>query len=236
MRAPWLAEVLRAEGLQVVEHAGWQGRGGELDALEAVVWHHDASPPGDSPGVCDYMLGRYDVAAAQAWVSRAGAWHLLGDGAAPHAGRVLLGKPGNRDSLGVETDHTTGEPWPAEQLRGLRVGTAAILRRAGATATGLEFHRTVCSPVGRKSDPDGLDLTAERAAVARLLAREDTAMSPEDRAHLDGRLDELTAAVASLRKRLDEHAVTILRGPKHPSLTRVFALVNKIAEKVGVTP
>lgn len=167
MWATWLADVLRAAGVDVVEHDGWQIRGhGGFPNLTHVTWHHDASPAGDSPGVCAYMLSNWDHAAAQLWVSRQGVWHVLAAGVAYHAGRVLPGKPGNRQSLGVETDHGTGEDWPDCQLNSLRLGTHAILARLGTDAArGLEFHKTVCDPPGRKTDPDGLDLAEERARV-----------------------------------------------------------------------
>jgi hypothetical protein len=133
----------------------------------AVVWHHDASPAGDSPGVPAYLAANWQTASAQCWVDRYGVWHLIGAGRAPHAGAVLPGKPGNSTSIGVETDHTTGEPWPAPQLNALRRGTRAILTHLRVQPDpGLEFHRTICAPPGRKSDPHGLDLAAERAAVA----------------------------------------------------------------------
>lgn len=179
-RAVWLADVLRGAGLHVVEYQGWQDRGRPFPDLRAVVWHHDASPPGDSPGVPAYMLRESSQGRswAQLWVDRAGRWHVLGAGVAAHAGRVRAGMPGNGQSLGVETDHTTGERWPQQQLDGLRRGTAAILARLGQRADALHFHKTVCSPPGRKTDPDGLDLAAERQHVARLHAASSAARRP----------------------------------------------------------
>lgn len=181
--ATWLADVLRAAGLQVVDHAGWQGRsatnrdgsraGGLLRPDPAVVLHHDASPPGDSPGVVAYMLRQADTPGgswAQCWVSRAGVWHVLAAGIAWHAGPVLPGMPGNGTSLGVETDHTEGEAWPPAQVDALRRGSAAILARSGRSASALHMHKTLCDPPGRKTDPAGLDLATERAAVAALMA------------------------------------------------------------------
>lgn len=169
--ATWLPEVLTRAGVRVTELDGWRTRGhyGGFSGLRAVVWHHDASGRGDSPGVPAWMLGNWDVAGAQLWVDRDGAWHVLAAGPAYHAGRVLAGKPDNRTSLGVETDHTTGEDWPEAQLLSLRVGTSAVLRRLGTDAAhGLEFHRTICAPKGRKTDPDGLDLADERRRVDAL--------------------------------------------------------------------
>lgn len=179
--ATWLADVLRAAGLEVVEHDGWKTRGhyGGFSDLHAVVWHHDASAPGDSPNVPKYMLEHWDTAAAQLWVNRQGVWHVLAAGPAYHAGKVLAGKPGNHTSLGVETDHTTGEDWPPALLTSLRTGTAAILRKLDAQPDGLEFHKTVCDPPGRKTDPDGLDLADERRNVfmagAHLISARDAA-------------------------------------------------------------
>lgn len=170
-RAVFLADVLRAVGVEVVEYDGWQSRGAAFTDLTAVVWHHDASPVGDSPGVPAYMLRQHKAgaASAQVWVSRAGVWHLLAGGVAFHAGSVLPGMPGNYASLGIETDHTTGEDWPVALLDSLRRGTAAILLALGVSADGLHFHKTICSPVGRKTDPDGLTLSVERQHVLALL-------------------------------------------------------------------
>lgn len=166
-RAPWLADVLRAAGLAVVEVPGWQERGhGDFTDLTHVVLHHDASPFGPSPGVVRYMLDNFGTHGAQLWVARDGTWTVLASGVAYHAGRVQPGKPGNRQSLGVEADHSTGEDWPDCQLNSIRVGIHAILTRIGTTAAdGLEFHKTVCRPHGRKSDPDGLSLDEERIRV-----------------------------------------------------------------------
>lgn len=230
-RAPWLADVLRAAGLEVVECAGWQGRGRDFTDLRAVVLHHDASPPGDSPGVPAYMLREHAAgrAAAQLWVDRAGVWHVLMDGVASHAGRVLAGMPSNSTAAGVETDHTTGEPWPPAQLDSLRRGSAAILARLGKDAGGLHFHATICSPPGRKSDPAGLDLTAERAQVRRLQSRPTTTPPP-----ITGELDMDEADVRRIIREEVQKALTnlyktlVTGGPTHPvTLTRIVKAVEK---------
>lgn len=171
-RALWLPEVLLNAGVKVTAVQGWQSRGhGDFTDLRAVVWHHDASAKGDSPGVPAFMLRNWNKAGAQLWVDRYGHWTVLASGIAYHAGKVQPGAPANSTSLGIETDHTVGEEWTAEQLRSLRVGTAAILRHLGVSATqGLHFHKSICFPKGRKVDPDGLDLDTERGLVATLTA------------------------------------------------------------------
>jgi len=209
-RADWLVTTLQNAGLKVVAHAGWQGRGDNFADLRAVVLHHDASPPGDSPGVPAYMLREMAAgrAGAQLWVNRQGVWHVLAAGVAYHAGRVLDGMPGNTTSLGVELDHTTGESWPQAQLDAMRLGVAAILVRLGRDAGSLHMHKTICSPAGRKSDPAGLDLTAERARTRRQLSTvitqpahitKENDMTPAQEAKLDKVLALLTALVAPRR-------------------------------------
>ena len=171
-RILWVPDVLRRAGLTVVEHDGWKARGLTEDrsfAPRYLVWHHDASPKGDSPGVPEFMVRNFATGAAQLWLDRAGVWHIIAAGRAPHAGDVLPGMPDNETSIGVETDHTTGEAWPDAQLDSLRAGSAVILSVLGTGADGLHFHKTIANPPGRKVDPDGLNLADERRAVARLI-------------------------------------------------------------------
>lgn len=203
--ATWLDDVLREAGLTVKTYPGWEQRGSAFaPSLRAVVWHHDGSPFGDSPGVPAYMIREIDAGqpGAQLWVDRRGGWHIVAAGAVSHAGRVLAGMPGNPDSLGIETDHRPGEAWPDIQLVSLRRGTAAILRKLGRDSYGLHFHKSICDPVGRKTDPDGLDLHAERGRVAVLVTRQTPTptngdvMTPAQEAKLDrvlAFLDALTA-------------------------------------------
>lgn len=168
-----LPDVLRAAGIEVVLHDGWRTRGLSTSKPfepEYLIWHHDASPAGDSPGVPASMIRNYAKAGAQIWVDRRGRWHFIASGRAAHAGTVLPGMPDNYDSVGIETDHTTGEAWPPALLASLRKGTAAILAHWRVSAArGLHFHKSVCSPRGRKVDPDGLDLAAERDRVHALM-------------------------------------------------------------------
>lgn len=173
-RITWVPAVLRAAGLTVVEHDGWKARGLSTTRSftpRALVWHHDASPKGDSPGVPAYMIRNYERAGAQLWVDRQGRWHIIASGRAAHAGKTLPGMPTNETSIGIETDHTTGEDWPPALLASLRKGSAALLNHLAVTASaGLHFHKTICDPPGRKVDPDGLTLTKERSVVTGLCA------------------------------------------------------------------
>lgn len=166
----WLAGELRFAGCDVVELPGWHTRG-QTDGPytpRAVMWHHDASPAGDSPYV-PAMMADLRNNGAQCWVDRTGRWHIIAAGRMWHAGagtgwgRIPAGQ-GNTYSIGVETDHTTGEPWPAAQLASLRWGTRALLSRLGASPGDALCGHKEYAP-GRKVDPD-LDMDTERRLVA----------------------------------------------------------------------
>ena len=160
---------LRSAGIGVTVH-NEVGRlsNGRLQDFN-VMWHHDASPPGDSPGALNWMKSNFSVSSAQIWVDRAGTWHFISYGVAWHAGRVNDRRFDNYRSVGIETDHTTGESWPAVQLDSLRRGTAVALKHEGKSSQSLGFHKSMCVPIGRKQDPYGLDLGSERSNVQALI-------------------------------------------------------------------
>lgn len=185
MAVLWLADVLRAAGLRVVEYPGWRARAAPgVFTPRAVMWHHDASAPGPSPNVPRVIaeIGNSSTPPplAQAWVDTAGVWVLTAAGRCNHAGlgggwgRIPAGA-GNTYAIGVETDHTVGEPWPAAQLAGLRRGTAAILAELGVPAADALCGHKEYAPV-RKVDPDGLDMAAER----RLVEEDDMPVTPDE--------------------------------------------------------
>lgn len=166
---------LRAAGIKVAEHNNWRSNRplGNLPDRPFMVWHHDGSPAGASPGALDWITNAYNSqdASAQIWVGYDGTWHFVGSGIAWHTGAVLPGMPNNYNAVGVETDETTGETWSPALLDSLRRGTAAIAAAEGYDpGSWLHFHKTICSPPGRKSDPSGLDLAAERATVRALMS------------------------------------------------------------------
>lgn len=164
-------DIVRREGLAAEVVGGFASRshGPFRRSPPAIVWHHDASPAGPSPGVLGWMIDNWDIASANAWVDYNGKWWFVGAGVAWHAGAVLPGMPGNFEAMGIETDYTVGETISWNLYDSLRRGTAAILRANGQPSSDLHFHKTICSPPGRKSDPWALDLATERTAVAKLI-------------------------------------------------------------------
>jgi hypothetical protein len=170
MRLTWLADVLRAEGLRVVETEGWQSRGKDLDSVEGVVLHHTATGPDVPDGRVDTLLivGRSDLAGplCQLGLRRDGTFVVIAGGKGNHNG---YGDWGNQ-SIGIEAyNDGVGEKWSREQLDAYQRGTAAILRRLGLGADKARGHRE--TDPRRKVDPAGIDLPAFRATVATLIDR-----------------------------------------------------------------
>lgn len=187
MSGVWLTDlvkILKAAGIDAqgmtYERGPYQGRkwkyvgfnGQGYTAFKGIMWHHDASPPGDSPGALDWCMYMEIAPAAAIWVDRKGKWWCYAAGLTNHAGLgsspLAPNNTGNQFYLGIETDHTTGEAWPAAQIDSLRKGTAAIMKAYKLDPkVALEFHKTYAP--GRKDDPDGLNLKQERRRVARLM-------------------------------------------------------------------
>lgn len=136
-RLTWLADVLRARGLKVVEHAGWQSRGrGEMGNVLGVMLHHTAGPAsGDLPSLGTVLNGRpadgIPGPLAHLMLSRSGVWHVIAAGVANHAGKGYapwVGRDnGNAHLLGVEAESTGRGDWTAEQLIAYPRGVAALL-------------------------------------------------------------------------------------------------------------
>jgi hypothetical protein len=177
-----LPDVLRAAGLTVVEVPGWRtdspaGQG--FREFKGVMWHHDASPEGPSPGVPSWMKSS---GAANLWIGRDARVHVVRVGTSWHAGTGGGGwgipkDAGNYYLLGIETDKTFGEPFAPAQLHALRLTTAAIFAayRVDLMIRHLDWTNGEIDGLprfptyGRKNDPDGLDLRAERAIVAAMV-------------------------------------------------------------------
>ncbi len=181
-------DYVRGEGLAVEVVPGFASRShGEFQRNPPyIVWHHDASPAGPSPGVLGWMIDNWDNASANAWVDYNGKWWFVGAGVSYHAGAVLPGMPNNQTAMGIETDYTNNEEISWNLYDSLRRGTAAIMRATGQPATDLHFHKTICSPVGRKSDPYGLNLGTERSALAALIAGGNSPLPLPDQGNVPG--------------------------------------------------
>lgn len=178
MRALWLADALRAEGLTVIEVPGWRDRGKELRSIKGVVAHHTATGTNWSDQRTTDLLrvGRSDLPGplSQLGLDRQGRFHLVAAGRSNHNG---YGTWGN-DSIGIEA-YNAGDgkdPWPAAQVDAYQRGAAAILRRLGLPAANVKGHKE--TDPKRKPDPRGLDMAVFRARVASLLTTTPAPITP----------------------------------------------------------
>jgi hypothetical protein len=204
------ADILRAASVPVIEEryttgvyagkswkdVGWQGQ--PYRDVKFLLWHHDASPTGDSPGALWWVKQSELAPCGAIWVCSgcngahaSGTWHVFAGLLSNHAG---TGGPGwgiakdsmNAYALGIETDHTFGESWaPTKkqtQLASLRLGTAALMKAYGLNPnpsllrhldwTNGEVDGVPRLPTyGRKNDISGLNLTDERVRVADLMKK-----------------------------------------------------------------
>jgi hypothetical protein len=180
-----LVKVLRQGGVEVEgmtykrgryagknwKQVGWNGLG--YRELRGIMWHHDASPAGDSPGALDWCMYSDLAPCAAIWIDRRGKWFVYAAGQTNHAGvgssALAPNSTGNQVYLGIETDMgAPGEAWPKPLLDSLRKGTAVLMKHYGLDPkVALEFHKTYAP--GRKNDPAHLDLAKERRRVARLM-------------------------------------------------------------------
>ena len=164
--------ILRDAGLNVIEMPGWQDRGesdGPFNPI-AIMLHHDGmglgfnTNPNDDMNVPNYM-SRNGVNGAPFWVRKDGVWVVLAAGRKWHAGigngwKAIPANQGNTYSAGVETDHTTGNPWPKEQLDSIHVGCRALVKAYGWDAANCCGHKEYAP--GRKTDPENFDMNAWR--------------------------------------------------------------------------
>ena len=183
-RVTWLADVLRAAGLEVVEHPGWETRGRTYPFQPVgVVLHHTASAPGrDTPSLGVVVTGRAEIPGplCQVLIGRDARVHVIAAGPANHAGK---GGPwhriprdlANRLTIGIEIEHTgtKTEPWDKQVVSAAATATAAITRHLGASTTYVLSHKE-WAPT-RKIDPYAWDMDAFRATVKDLVAKMNSA-------------------------------------------------------------
>lgn len=173
MRALWLADKLRAHGLEVVEHDGWRERGKPGLQPMVVVAHHTAgAAKGDAPSLKLCIDGRADLAGPLCHVllARSGTCHVIASGIANHAGAGgWMGSTGNSSALGIEAEHTglPTELWPPNQLVAYHKACAALLDGIGKNERFVCGHKEWAPK--RKVDPIGLDMDAFRRHVADYL-------------------------------------------------------------------
>lgn len=171
----WLADVLRAAGLKVVEEDGWKTHGrGEMGTVRGVLLHHTAgSKTGNSPSLRLVREGRSDLPGplSQLFLARDGTFHVVGAGRCNHAGAgAWQGATGNSAFIGIEAENAGDgtDPWPEVQMDAYERGVAAILMHLGLDDVMAAGHKEYATPRGRKIDPS-FDMVEFRDNVERLM-------------------------------------------------------------------
>ncbi|MBQ0982319.1 MULTISPECIES: N-acetylmuramoyl-L-alanine amidase [Micromonospora] len=173
---PWLVDVLRGAGVQVVVEGDWLNRmrPGSFDPI-GVLWHHtaatsSASNPHPALGIC--INGRSDLAGplCQALVDYNGVFHVISAGRCNHAGTSGGSGPipagdGNTLMIGWEIDYNgVNQEMTAAQYNASIAATAAVLTRLGRDSSYARGHRETST--SGKIDPSFIDLNVMRADVA----------------------------------------------------------------------
>jgi N-acetyl-anhydromuramyl-L-alanine amidase AmpD len=172
----WLADVLRAEGVKLVEYPGWRTRGhGDFKDIRGVMVHHTGS---DTASAASIAVGRPDLVGplSQLHIARDGTVTVVAVGVAWHAGTGrypwLPTNMGNWHLIGIECANDGTAPtaahregWPDAQYDGLVRCCAAINRRLGQPATRTIGHKDYAGRSQGKWDPGGIDMDTLRRDV-----------------------------------------------------------------------
>lgn len=242
----FVADVLRAAGLGVVEIDGWQSRGrGEMGRVNGVICHHTAGPlKGDTPSLSLIEHGRPDLAGplSQLFLSRSGNFYAIAAGRCNHAGRGAWHgvTDGNAEMIGIEAENagTPADPWPAVQLDAYARGVAAILMHIGADSVMCAGHKEYALPRGRKIDPS-FDMVDFRSRVAGIMALQNGDTGPI--ATVDPRRAMLRKgdqghSVVELQRRLGVRTPDGLFGPETEAAVKAFQSKHGLAADGLVGP
>ena len=161
-RAPWIADVLRAAGLNVVEQPGWETRGKDFVSIDGHMAHHTASPKTSTLAVNLSVVTNGNAVApgpiANVLLWRDGTYYVIASGRCNHAGKGVLPwvaqDQGNTHLLSTEAvNDGIGELWAPAMVEAYEIGTAAMLRHLGLDSSRATTHAEYAPT--RKIDPAG---------------------------------------------------------------------------------
>ncbi|MFC3963499.1 peptidoglycan recognition protein family protein [Nocardia jiangsuensis] len=187
----WLTDVLREEGLPVLEFPGWRDRGhGDFRNIWGVIAHHTG---GSNTPAAEIAYGFSALAGplSQLHLDRDGTVTVVAAGVAWHAGRGrwpgLPEDDANFHTIGIEAANNGTEGWSPAQYDAYVRCCAAIVRRLGYGPERVIGHKEWAGAKQGKWDPGGLDMDRFRADIAdRLKGGVLMALSdPEQRELLD---------------------------------------------------
>lgn len=224
----WLADVLREEGLDVVEFPGWQRRGhGEFKDIRGVMVHHTGS---DTATADSIAYGRPDLAGplSQLHIARTGTVTVVAAGVAWHAGvgmyPWLPANMGNWHTIGIECANSGTSPgaphrrnWPDAQYSALVDSCAAINRQLGQPAGRTIGHKEYAGRAQGKWDPGAIAMDQLRRDIAARIGAQLGAHTPRPPVPVGEYADVLLyrgsrgPQVAELQRRL-KHAYAAYAG------------------------
>lgn len=180
-----LATACRKSGLPVVEVAGWKTRGkGPFVSVSHVVPHHTATSASayedaNYPSLNLVVDGRdldgdgdIDGPLANLGLGRDGTVYVIAAGYANHAGVVRQANMGNAYTIGIEAEHDGISPWPVELVLAYAKLCKALCDHYGVPYSRVLGHKEVCSPAGRKTDPN-FDMPTFRELIPDADAEDD---------------------------------------------------------------
>jgi hypothetical protein len=242
------ADLLRAEGVTVVEVGDWETHNrnskGPWGPVNGVMIHHTATPGGTARNVAVCRDGYSGLPGplCHGVIAKDGNVHLVGYGRANHAG---LGDPdvlaaviaeravpadneatadGNRHFYGFECVNLGDgkDPWPEAQMEAIEKVAAAICRHHGWSERSVIGHLE-WQP--GKVDPRGFTMDSMRARIASRLAAEKPAPKPTTPTPAAPKpLPKPSKPVVSL-KRLREAA---LKNPSRPGTPVTYSGVRTV--------
>jgi N-acetylmuramoyl-L-alanine amidase len=166
-----LDRALAGSGLTVkIGYSGWKTYGhGTPGAAQGVVCHHTAGPPtGDTPSLNTVVYGRSDLPGplCNLYLSRSGEVYLVAAGIGYHAGNTVVSWGDNDSGIGIEAEATGVDKWPQAQYDAYARLCASLAAYYRIPLEHVAGHKEVCSPPGRKIDPN-FDMNAFRTAVGQ---------------------------------------------------------------------
>lgn len=213
-----IVAALRAEGVRVVEVAGWRTHNrnhkGAWGPVHGVMIHHTVTS-GAQATVNLIYNGHSQLPGplALGCITKDGTVHLVGNGRANHAGsgdddvlkaviaeRATLPAPnenntdGNARFYGFECENLGNgqDPWPPAQLDAIVRASAALCRAHGWTARSVIGHKEWTN---QKIDPRGFTMNGLRAHIQQQLTDapedDDMALTGEDKAWIENAITRL---------------------------------------------
>lgn len=165
-----LADIARGAGLKVVEQPGWKTRGhGAQTGVKTIVCHHTAgAATGNAPSLAVVQNGRSDLAGPLSHfvLGRDGTVYVVAAGQCWHTGATWQTAQSNPYAIGIEAEATGTTAWPEVQMDAYARLCKALCDAFGLGYDRVQGHKEVCSPAGRKTDPN-FDMPSFRARVSR---------------------------------------------------------------------